>query len=547
MSKGVYALSKNGSLSLCTAPPEKRGQGRCNHIEHQNDNESVNEFIKRIEFVKTYETKQNSNHEIKNTSKTNDAFLQSHNQKAYKETVEMLNKYGKCAIVQPTGTGKSSVISAVVDDLKNEGITVVITPRNAINNQFEGHSLGVGGKGVKYYLYQSILTMYKNNYTNAGVNFDEVSLIVIDEMHRIEAKLWKVALESFIKKCTKANLKILGATATPDRLDKNNPVKTFMDGHSSSNLTIENALKDGILQIPKYVSIPNTIKDEFFELYDKVNNSKKLDSLSKGNIVKKLFKEYNDSDAGKNTMEKLVAENISDLIEKNQKLNKGVKILVFSKDNIESEKDEMNIQKILENKFGETCNISSCRYTDKHKKDKDYLKMFSDTGAPKGSIQILYTVDMFNEGVHIDSLDSVILNRKSESPTIYYQQIGRVLSISKNGDSNALVLDCQNNFNNVENCIDWNEIDKLSLEKFGTKSFYNYSSKALESLKDINLDIKESMGEYVGFVDGNRCELKEFLKEKNCYTKYTEGIIREKINDYGMSFEEAIKETIHIV
>ena len=46
--KKVLALNEKGELTYCTAPPELRGKGRCNHVGHQEDNENVQEFIARI-------------------------------------------------------------------------------------------------------------------------------------------------------------------------------------------------------------------------------------------------------------------------------------------------------------------------------------------------------------------------------------------------------------------------------------------------------------------------------------------------------------------
>ena len=48
MATGILALNINGTLSYCTAPPELRGKGRCNHIAHQEKDESADSFIKRI-------------------------------------------------------------------------------------------------------------------------------------------------------------------------------------------------------------------------------------------------------------------------------------------------------------------------------------------------------------------------------------------------------------------------------------------------------------------------------------------------------------------
>lgn len=49
MSGKVLALNDRGELTYCSVPPEMRGRGRCNHIDHQRPGESTNEFIERID------------------------------------------------------------------------------------------------------------------------------------------------------------------------------------------------------------------------------------------------------------------------------------------------------------------------------------------------------------------------------------------------------------------------------------------------------------------------------------------------------------------
>lgn len=48
MATRTLALNDRGELTYCTVPPERRGIGRCNHVAHQNENESVAEFIERV-------------------------------------------------------------------------------------------------------------------------------------------------------------------------------------------------------------------------------------------------------------------------------------------------------------------------------------------------------------------------------------------------------------------------------------------------------------------------------------------------------------------
>lgn len=49
MAKKVLALNTDGQLTYCTAPEELRGRGRCNHVEHQGDNQTMEQFLEQVE------------------------------------------------------------------------------------------------------------------------------------------------------------------------------------------------------------------------------------------------------------------------------------------------------------------------------------------------------------------------------------------------------------------------------------------------------------------------------------------------------------------
>lgn len=55
-------------------------------------------------------------------------------------------------------------------------------------------------------------------------------------------------------------------------------------------------------------------------------------------------------------------------------------------------------------------------------------------------IKVIFSVDMFNEGVDIAALDMVMFLRPTESPVVFLQQLGRGLRISK-GKEYLNVLD----------------------------------------------------------------------------------------------------------
>lgn len=45
----VLAVNNKGQLTYCTVPEDKRGTGRCNHLDHMGANETEEEFIRRVE------------------------------------------------------------------------------------------------------------------------------------------------------------------------------------------------------------------------------------------------------------------------------------------------------------------------------------------------------------------------------------------------------------------------------------------------------------------------------------------------------------------
>ena len=62
-------------------------------------------------------------------------------------------------------------------------------------------------------------------------------------------------------------------------------------------------------------------------------------------------------------------------------------------------------------------------------------------------LKLLYSIDMLNEGIHVDDIDGVILLRPTVSPIIYKQQIGRALSTGKK--SNPVIFDIVLNIENL--------------------------------------------------------------------------------------------------
>ncbi len=66
---------------------------------------------------------------------------------------------------------------------------------------------------------------------------------------------------------------------------------------------------------------------------------------------------------------------------------------------------------------------------------RDALRALAD-----GDVQVIFSVDLFNEGVDVPSVDTVLMLRPTESATLFLQQLGRGLRIAK-GKTSCTVLD----------------------------------------------------------------------------------------------------------
>ena len=80
--------------------------------------------------------------------------------------------------------------------------------------------------------------------------------------------------------------------------------------------------------------------------------------------------------------------------------------------------------------------------------NKIELNSFSNHTPNKNECFLMFAVDMLNEGIHVDGIDAVMLFRKTESPRLYFQQIGR--AIRRHGVKIPLIFDCVLNYQSVK-------------------------------------------------------------------------------------------------
>ena len=115
---------------------------------------------------------------------------------------------GKDLYVLPTGSGKSHIIAAICEELKDEDI-LVLTPRRELVIQ---NKEKINNSDIKC---MTINLAYRRNIT--------AKIVIIDEAHLVSQ--WG-AMYSQIINCAD---KVIGFTATPYRLDTGNLIPTIFD------------------------------------------------------------------------------------------------------------------------------------------------------------------------------------------------------------------------------------------------------------------------------------------------------------------------------
>ena len=76
-------------------------------------------------------------------------------------------------------------------------------------------------------------------------------------------------------------------------------------------------------------------------------------------------------------------------------------------------------------------NIYSVNYKQGRVNNQEITEIF-EKKRDDNIIDIMVSVNMFNEGIHLDNISGVILLRRTYSDIVYCQQIGRAINTSGN-------------------------------------------------------------------------------------------------------------------
>jgi len=325
------------------------------------------------------------------------------------ETERVVHKRLKNLLVAATGTGKT-VVSAF--DFKNfkkskpNAKLLFIAHRKEILQQalltFQGilrdnnfGELWVDGLEPERYdcVFASIQTL-NNRLNSLHLSESYYDFIIIDEVHHISASSYRPVLNYFKPKI------LLGLTATPERMDGEDILKDFSNC-IAAEIRLPEALNRKLLCPFQYFGISDSVDLTNVEW----KNGKYLPS--------QLSRVYTQNDHR-------VGEIISCLNKYLKDIN-DVKALCFC---VTQEHAQFMAEKFSLAGLRANYLVSS----------RNELREGLRKDLQKGTINYLFVVDIFNEGIDIPEIDTVLFLRPTESLTVFLQQLGRGLRLADNKD-----------------------------------------------------------------------------------------------------------------
>lgn len=308
----------------------------------------------------------------------------------------------------PTGTGKTYLLTAVIDSFVNGnpmGKVWIVAHRRELVSQIDEtvrkfHSYYASNtssllSSVKAMSIQWLMRHYDEIEEEPG-------MIVIDEAHHALAKTYKEMWERF------PNAKFLGLTATPCRLNG----KGFTD------------LFDVLVQS---WSVPEFISKGRLATYDFV--SIKSDGVTQ-RLIDSLQKRGADGDYQNKEMDMLLNKkpSIERLYQSLEEFGKDRKGIVYAINISHAQK----ITKLYQEHGVKAIAIDSKTPAAERQQDIEAFK--------KGDIQVLVNVDIFSEGFDCPDVEFVQLARPTLSLAKYLQMVGRGLRVAK-GKKNCVMID----------------------------------------------------------------------------------------------------------
>ena len=377
--------------------------------------------------------------------------LYEHNQQSYDAVIDAFESGQQIAsIVQATGTGKTFVAINLAKEVYPEKM-LFIAPTNAIIEHVQEtiREYGLEDKvNIEFITYQSLINKSREDLENYKFDY-----LVVDEFHHMGAPIWGARVTDLINFHVDAY--VLGMSAytirdkgtafamdvaptiiekmTDENIDEAEEPPIFADS-IVFKYDLADALIDRVLKEPKYIYSKVKLHDYLEELRIKVENSN-CTKQEKEQYLKEI-----DSILSNLILSDETRKLLQESVKPNSKCIYFVPIgMTDGNRNIENAKamlaeifpDAVIYSTTSDDKFGE------------QNRDAFYRDVDLNNNDVSKKLRIMVAINQYNEGVHAKDVDTVILGRATQSDIVFFEQLGRALSVANS--NTPLCIDLSGN------------------------------------------------------------------------------------------------------
>jgi superfamily II DNA or RNA helicase len=225
--------------------------------------------------------------------------------------------------------------------------------------------------------------------------------IIVDEFHHAAAESYQRLLNHYTPKI------LLGLTATPERMDGKS-ILTYFEETIAAEMRLTEAVDKKLLSPFQYFCVTDCVDLSQYKWSRKGYETRELENVYTSNTMRS------------NLIVKAIKKYVTDIDE--------VKGLAFCV--------SVEHAKYMANFFNHVGIPSISLHGNVH----STIRREAQSKLVSGEVKFIFVVDLYNEGVDIPQINTVLFLRPTESLTVFLQQLGRGLRLSE-GKECLTVLD----------------------------------------------------------------------------------------------------------
>ncbi len=312
-----------------------------------------------------------------------------------------IHNHWRNLVVMATGTGKTVVAALDYKRLRSAGTInsllfvahrkeilkqSLLTFRQTLQDGSFGELLADGERPQEWrHVFASIQSL-----TRIPLKSDQFDIVIVDEFHHAEAATYARLLGQLAPKI------LLGLTATPERTDGADILHWFDGGKPTVELRLWEALERDLL-----------VPFHYFGIHDATDLSKLTWRRGTGYDVLELTNLYTGHEARVAMVIKALTDKLANVGD--------MRAVGFCVSIAHAE--------FMANRFNQKGipSVAVTSATDRNDREQALIDL------QERKINAVFTVDLFNEGIDVPQIDTVLFLRPTESATVFLQQLGRGL------------------------------------------------------------------------------------------------------------------------